>query len=174
VQRGVALELELVGDGPEANALRALARTLGIADRVRFRGWVPFADAQAAMQGATVLVHPSAELGDGLPNVLREAMALGTPVIASNVAGIPEALDAGRAGVLVPPQDVPALADAIARLLGDAAQRRRLAEAGRRRTEDMFDLWRNGARLAQVLTTARRGDAGGRLSAPVATPAHAS
>ena len=174
VQRGVALELELVGDGPEAAALRALARTLGIADRVRFRGWVPFADAQAAMQGATVLVHPSSELGDGLPNVLREAMALGTPVIASNVAGIPEALDAGRAGVLVPPQDVPALADAIARLLGDAALRRRLADAGRRRTEDLFDLWRNGARLAQVLTTARRGDAGGRLSAPVATPAHAS
>jgi glycosyltransferase involved in cell wall biosynthesis len=178
-QRGHPVELELVGDGPQASALRALADALGIADRVRFRGWLPFADVQAAMQAATVLVHPSTGLGDGLPNVLREAMALGTPVIASEVAGIPEALDGGGAGVLVPPRDVPSLVDAITRLLADGALRRRLAEAGRRRTEDLFDAWRNGARLAEVLRATRRGDtaaaaAGRRRLARVASTVGAS
>ena len=77
-------------------------------------------------------------------------MALGTPVIASRVAGIPEALDGG-CGVLVPPRDVPALADAIATLLGDAGLRRALADRARRRTEQQFDMTPNGARLAELL-----------------------
>src|SRR2546430_7501895 len=72
------------------------------------------------MSEATILVHPSDRLGDGLPTVLREAMALGTPVIASRIAGIPEALDDGRCGLLVPSGDLEALADAIARLLQHA------------------------------------------------------
>ena len=150
-QRGTAPEVELVGDGPQAPQLRALADRLGIADRVRFRGWLPFRDVHAAMRAATILVHPSPGLGDGLPNVIREAMALGTPVIATRVAGIPEALDDGRCGVLVPPRAVDTLAEAIAQLLADAPRRRRLAELARRRTEDLFDLWANGARLATVL-----------------------
>jgi glycosyltransferase involved in cell wall biosynthesis len=100
-------------------------------------------------------------------------------VIASDVAGIPEALDGGGAGVLVPPRDVPSLVDAITRLLADAALRRRLAEAGRRRTEDLFDAWRNGARLAEVLRGTRRGDtaagvAGRRKLARVASTVGAS
>jgi len=153
---GIAIEVELVGDGAERGALERLARQLGLANRVKFRGWLPFHGARAAMAGATVLVHPSDGLGDGLPNVVREAMALGTPVIASRVAGIPEALDDGRCGILVPPRDVPALAQAIATLLADADLRRRLAAGGRLRTETHFDMWRNGARLAEVLRAARR------------------
>jgi glycosyltransferase involved in cell wall biosynthesis len=150
-ERGLEVEVELVGDGPEAGALKALARELGIAGQVTFRGYIPFSDVRAAMSRATILVHPSDGLGDGLPNVLREAMAVGTPVIASRVAGIPEALDDGRCGMLVPPKDVTALADAIETLLGDDAMRRRFAELGRRRTEALFDLTQNGARLAERL-----------------------
>jgi glycosyltransferase involved in cell wall biosynthesis len=148
---GVALEVEILGDGPEGPALRALAATLGIADRVRFGGWVPFREVHRAMQQATVLVHPSAGLGDGLPNVIREAMALGTPVVASRIAGIPEALDDGRCGVLVQTKDAAALAEGIARLLGDPALRLTFAERARRRTEELFDMWRNGAHLAEHL-----------------------
>lgn len=148
--RGTAVELEMVGDGPERRPLERLTRRLGLRDRVAFRGWVRFAEARALMARATLLVHPSDRLGDGLPNVLREAMALGTPVIASRVAGIPEALDGG-CGVLVPPRDVGALADAIALLLGDVALRRTIAERARRRTEQQFDMIKNGARLAQLL-----------------------
>ncbi len=150
-RRGAPVDVELVGDGPARGALERLARELGIAERVRFLGWLPFAEARDAMGRATVLVHPSDGLGDGLPNVIREAMALGTPVIASRVAGIPEALDDGRCGVLVPPRDVGALADALAALLADAGSRAELAALARRRTESLFDLWKNGAQLAARL-----------------------
>jgi glycosyltransferase involved in cell wall biosynthesis len=152
--RGMTVELELIGDGPERGALETLARELGIA--VVFRGYLPFSAVQTAMSQATILVHPSDGLGDGLPNVLREAMAVGTPVIASRVAGIPEALDDGRCGTLVPPKDVPALAEAIHALLSDADLRRRHAMLGRRRTEELFDVWRNGAQLAERLRSTTR------------------
>src|ERR1041384_5120617 len=89
--RGVALSLEIVGDGEERGALERLTRRLGLGDRVAFRGWVRFDEARDRMARATVLVHPSDRLGDGLPNVMREAMALGTPAIASPGAGMPGA-----------------------------------------------------------------------------------
>jgi glycosyltransferase involved in cell wall biosynthesis len=155
-QRGVEVDVELVGDGPESGALKALAGELGIAEHVTFRGYIPFSEVRAAMSRSTILVHPSDGLGDGLPNVLREAMAVGTPVIASRVAGIPEALDDGRCGVLVPPQDVPALAQAIEALLADEAMRRLCSTLGRRRTEELFDLTRNGVRLAERLRSTTR------------------
>ncbi len=149
--RGVPVELELVGDGPERARLEQLARTLRIAPIVTFRGWVTVDEALAAISQSTVLVHPSDRLGDGLPNVIREAMALGTPVIASRVAGIPDALDDGRCGVLVPPRDVGALADAIVTVLSDAPLQRTFADGARRRAEQLFDMGRTGARLAELL-----------------------
>ncbi len=156
-REGVPFELELVGDGEEAGRLRALARSLGIVDRVRFRGWLHFDDVRRAMLEATLFVHPSTRLGDAKPNVIQEAMALGTPVVASAVAGIPELLDQGRCGVLVPPRDDAALAAAIRGLLQDPARRLALAAAGRRHVERRLDLWRNGRRLMDHLASARRG-----------------
>lgn len=150
-EQGFPVEVDLVGDGPERRALAQLADQLGIGRSVHFRGWLPFEGVRKAMGEATILVHPSDGLGDGLPNVLREAMAVGTPVIASDVAGIPEALDGGRCGTLVPPRDVNALAHAIRTLLGDDGMRARFASLGRRRTEERFDLWQNGNRLASHL-----------------------
>jgi glycosyltransferase involved in cell wall biosynthesis len=144
-------QVELIGDGPERENLEQLARELNVAERVRFRGYLPFEEVRQAMTRATILVHPSSGLGDGLPNVVREAMALGTPVIASDVAGIPEGLDGGACGILVPPRDVPALGDAIQILLADAALRRRYADAARRRVEARFDLWKNGRELVELL-----------------------
>ena len=148
---GVRAELQLVGDGPEKTALTNLADELGVDDRVIFSGWLPFADVRTAMQQATLLVHPSAGLGDGVPNVLKEATALGTPVIASNVSGLPEALNGGNHGLLVPPRDPVALADAIQRLLRDPALRRSFAHEARVYAEAKYDLWRNGRELAQRL-----------------------
>ena len=170
--RGSPVELEIVGDGEERRPLERLTRRLGIGDRVAFRGWLTFDEVRSAMGHATVLVHPSDGLGDGLPNVLREAMALGTPVIASRVAGIPEALDDGRCGVLTPPRDIGALADAIATLLGDPALRRTLADRARRRTEEQFDMVRNGARLAELLQRAAPGAHPERSSAAPVLSAH--
>ena len=155
--RGVKVELEIVGEGEEGESLRSLAHKLQIADRVTFRGWLKFSAVQAAMRDATMLVHPSDGLGDGLPNVIREAMALGTPVIASNIAGIHEALDDG-CGQLVPARDVSVLASAIEKLLSDPQMRRSFADAARKRAEEKFDMWRNGRRLAQILHSTRRSE----------------
>ena len=155
--RGIEVELELVGDGPDRPRLERVARQLGIAHCVTFRGWLKFAEVRSAMSRATLLAHPSDRLGDGLPNVLREAMALGTPVVASRLAGIPEALDNGACGILVPPKDVSALADAIATLLGDESLRHQYARAARAHVERSFDLWRNTQGLADRLRTTETG-----------------
>jgi glycosyltransferase involved in cell wall biosynthesis len=156
VRRGVDVQLELVGDGEEGGRLRELAQQLDIMDRVTFRGWLNSDGVRLAMRQAAVFVHPSSGLGDAKPNVVEEAMAVGTPVIASHVSGIPELLDHGNCGILVPPKDVQALAAAIERLLADAALRRRYAEDARRYAEDALDLWRNGARLAEHLRSVER------------------
>ncbi len=156
--RGVRPTLDVVGGGEALPALRARAERLGLASRVRFLGWQSSDAVEAAMRGATLLVHPSVA-PDAMPTVLKEALAVGTPVVASRLAGIPEILDDGRCGVMVPPADVDALADAVAALLADPARRRTLAVAGRRHAERLFDMRRNGQQLADVLRATRRGDA---------------
>jgi glycosyltransferase involved in cell wall biosynthesis len=82
---------------------------------------------------------------DGLPNVIQEALALGTPVISTDVAGIPEVVRDEETGLQVPKHDPPALAAALERLLDDSALRCRLAVAGRRLIEEEFDIHRTTA-----------------------------
>jgi colanic acid/amylovoran biosynthesis glycosyltransferase len=149
--RGITIEVEFVGHGKDADYLRTLAAELQIQDRVTFRGWLPFGEVRTAMRSATILVHPSSEIWDAVPTVIKEAMALGTPVIAANVAGIPELLDDGNCGVLVPPKDATALANAIEMLVTHNELRWTYAAAARRYAEKTFDLWRNGSRLAEIL-----------------------
>ena len=150
-ERGLDCELELIGDGKETDSLKGLATRLGIADRIKFRGWVTPGEIPALMSQATIFVHPSSKLGDGVPNVIKEAMAIGIPVIGSDIAGIPELLRGGELGVLVPPRDVQALADAIQKLLGNYPLREKYAESARIYAIEKFDLWRNGQSLAKVL-----------------------
>jgi colanic acid/amylovoran biosynthesis glycosyltransferase len=83
-------------------------------------------------------------------------MAVGTPVIASRIAGIPELLDEGRCGILVAPQDSQAIADAIEKLFTQESLRLCYADAARRYAEDTFDLWRNGQQLAGLLSRTER------------------
>jgi glycosyltransferase involved in cell wall biosynthesis len=155
--RGIDIEVEVIGDGTLANSWHALANKLRITDRVKFRGWLPsFEEVRTAMKQATILVHPSSGLGDATPTVIKEAMALGTPVIASNIVGIPELLDEGRCGILTPPDDAKALANAIERLLTNDALRRSYAAAARRYVEEKLALWRNGQRLADILCSTTR------------------
>ena len=148
--------LHLVGDGREAKALRNLAAQLQISDRVHFQGWLRPQEVCDQMAKATILVHPSPALGDGVPNVIKEAMALGTPIIASHVAGIPELLQDGAHGILVPPKDVQALAQGIERLLMDDALRRKCADGARRHAETHFDVWQRGRDLAHLLRSTKR------------------
>jgi glycosyltransferase involved in cell wall biosynthesis len=148
-RRGVDAELELVGEGPERAALGRLAQQLNIQGKVAFRGWLQPDGVRDAMLNATVLAQPSRI--EGLPTVVEEAIALGIPVVGSRVGGIPELLDYGRAGMLMEPGDIRALADSLQAMLGDAELRLTLAERARAQAERLLDMWENGVRFAQLL-----------------------
>lgn len=124
------LRCVLIGDGPMRQELEARRRTLGLADeRFRFAGYLP--RAWMYFTGADIVVLSS--LYEGLPYVVLEAMSLGVPVIASDIAGIREIIESGRDGLLVPAGDAAALAAAIGRLAASAEMRRDLAAAGQRK-----------------------------------------
>jgi glycosyltransferase involved in cell wall biosynthesis len=110
------------------------------------------------MQSAAVLAAPCvvADDGDrdGLPNVIQEALALGTPVVSTDVTGIPEVVRDGERGLLVPERDPKALADGLERLLADGGLRVRLAEGARRFMEAEFDIHRNTARRRALFRSA--------------------
>ncbi|MCB1069703.1 MAG: glycosyltransferase family 4 protein [Verrucomicrobia bacterium] len=123
--------LVIGGDGPERAALEQQVRELGIANRVLFAGFVKAgADLLTLFD---LMAIPS--LSEGLSYAGAEAMACGVPVVASDVGGLPELLDRGTCGVLVPPGDAGALAAAIADLLSDPARIETLRAAGLKRAE---------------------------------------
>jgi glycosyltransferase involved in cell wall biosynthesis len=125
--RGTLFRACLVGGGALLPDHRRLARQLGLADTVEIPGFVP--DSFAHLRRADIFVLPSLEEGSG-SLALLEALQAGTPVVASAVDGIPEDVIDGESALLVKPEDAEALATALARLLGDAGLRRRLARAG--------------------------------------------
>ena len=123
---GKDFELVLAGNGPEREPLELLAHRLGIAERVTFLGDV--ADVPALMATAHIAAHPS--MSEGLSNTVLEAMAEGVPVVASSVGAIPEIIQDGQTGLLVPPGSAAPLADAIRHLLEQPSLRARLGQAG--------------------------------------------
>ncbi|HWL96346.1 MAG TPA: glycosyltransferase family 4 protein [Nocardioidaceae bacterium] len=150
------VRLHIVGAGDQQPALRAQVDALGLGDEVRFLGALPQAQAREVVRGAAVLAAPCVVGADGnrdgLPTVLLEAMALGTPCVATPVTGVPEAIRHGETGVIVPEADGHALAGALSTLLDDGALRRRLAANARALVEWEFDIRRNSARLREILT----------------------
>lgn len=150
-RRHVRTSVVIVGDGPERRPLHALAAQLGLTSQVEFLGWQSFDDVREQLRRAALLVHPSTGLGDAVPTVIKEAMALGTPVVASDVAGIPELLDGGACGWLVPPRSPIAIAAAIEVLLADHDRCMTFAHRARQRAVRLFDQTRNGAMLAEQL-----------------------
>ena len=125
-----AVTLRVAGGGPELSRLQRLARRLALGDRVEFLGHVPLARLAAEYASADVFCLPSRQEGFGI--VFLEAMAAGLPIVAARAAAVEELLECG---ILVPPGDESALAEALSRLLGDAAERRRLSVAGRKRVQ---------------------------------------
>ncbi|MBD2075035.1 glycosyltransferase [Phormidium sp. FACHB-592] len=111
MRRGLAFKLVLVGDGPLRSELEATIARLGLHDHVEITGWADSDQVRQAILNARVLVLPS--FAEGLPVVIMEALALGRPVISTYVAGIPELVEPGVCGWLVPPGSVEALMTAI-------------------------------------------------------------
>src|SRR5207248_1164577 len=125
---------DLEQDGAYERELRDEAERLGVVDRVVFAGYRD--DVPALLAGCDVFCLPS-EM-EGLPLVVLEAMAQGKPVVATAVGGTPELVVHGETGLLVQPGDVEALAAALAQLLADPEQARRMGEAGRERVQREF------------------------------------
>ncbi|HEX2580656.1 MAG TPA: glycosyltransferase [Dongiaceae bacterium] len=150
-----------IGGGPLLPALRERATRLGLADKIEWRGAQPQDQVLAAYRAADIFVLASKVAADGdrdgLPNVLMEAQSQNLPVIATDVGGIPELVIAGRTGLLVPPGDPQALAQALARLLNDGEMRRALGEAGFARVRGDFCFRATIGRLIERFTKAPAG-----------------
>ena len=127
-------QLLLVGRGPEEERLRILADRLGLATRVRFAG--EHADVAPFLREMDLYVQSS--IAEGMPNSILEAMATALPVVATNVGGTPEVVVHGEMGLLVPPGDPAALADALGTLLANPAMAEAFGRAGRARVEARF------------------------------------
>ena len=157
-----------IGGGPLLKALKRRAARAGLADRIEWLGARPEATVIERLRAADLFVLASRVAADGdrdgLPNVLLEAQSQGLACVASDLSAIPELIEDGETGVLVPPDDPAALAAALERLIARPALRRALGQAGRRRVRERFGVEAGIERLAArfglpPLGTARRGAA---------------
>ena len=131
-----AAELWLVGDGPRQDYLNQLIKQTLPAHRATL--FSSQTDIRPFLQQASLFVLSS--VTEALPNVLLEAMAAGLPVVATNVGGVPEVVDSGRTGWLVPPKEPAALAQAVVQMLAEEELRGTFGQAGRQRVEKDFSL----------------------------------
>ncbi|MGF1591818.1 MAG: glycosyltransferase [Kiloniellaceae bacterium] len=166
---GLHWRLTHIGGGPLSAALQRQARDLGLAGCIDWQGAQAQTEILRHYRGADLFVLASriARDGDrdGLPNVLMEAQSQGLACLATRVAAIPELIEDGRSGVLVPPEDPDALAAALARLIADPAERRRLGTAGLQRIAADFDMKAGIGTLAQLLGAGAADRAGARKTA---------
>jgi colanic acid/amylovoran biosynthesis glycosyltransferase len=158
-QRGLDVQLDCVGDGPLRDELTRYVRDQGLTDSVSLLPALPHGELlerlAAGEWAAAVLasvVTPSGE-HEGIPVSLLEAMSVGVPAVGTETGGIPTLLGDG-AGVLVPPRDAEALADALERVLTDAELRGALVAEGRKRVEERFDVETVAAELERRFAAA--------------------
>ena len=134
--RDLDFALDIAGDGPDRAGLERMAQELGVAERVRFLGWVPRAEIARTYADAAVFVLASRI--EGMPNVVLEAMAYGRPVICTRVFGAAELVDEGKTGLLIDVEDEVQLTEALRTLLTSPDLRACMGAAGRRRVEERF------------------------------------
>ena len=136
--------LTIAGEGPDQPALQRLAAGLGIADKVRFPGFLTQDDLRQHLYASHFFLHPSERGKDGnqegVPNSLLEAMATGLPVFATDHGGIPEAVENGVSGVLVAEKDAAALAQAMLDAAADPSGLTTMSEAAAKSVADNFSL----------------------------------
>jgi colanic acid/amylovoran biosynthesis glycosyltransferase len=154
VDKGIYFQCELVGSGECESELRSWIDQLALHKHVKIVGPQPQAIVKQMMQSAAVLAAPCIDgrdgNRDGLPTVLLEAMALGTPCVSTNVTGIPELVQDGETGLLVQQGDVIALANALVRCLDDAELRDHLATNAHRLIQEKFDAIVNAESQRQL------------------------
>jgi rhamnosyl/mannosyltransferase len=151
MQRVAGARLLIAGEGSMREALARSIGELGLSERVQLLGRVENADAVALLHAAALVVLPSHQRSEAFGLVQIEAMACGTAVISTDLpTGVPEVNAHGVTGLVVPPQEPQALAEAIETLLGDEERRRTMGEAGRRRAETLYRAERMAEDVAGV------------------------
>jgi glycosyltransferase involved in cell wall biosynthesis len=172
-RRGKAFRCEIVGYGEEHDRLQSHIALHGLTDTVRLLGKLTREQVIECYARAAVYVQPSRIAADGdrdgIPNVLLEAMAMGLPVVASNVSGLPELVSDGQNGLVVEPDDPVALADAIARLLCEPELGAALASRARETVTRSFDNDYNLKLLCRLLQDDPRGAEPFRADLPSST-----
>jgi colanic acid/amylovoran biosynthesis glycosyltransferase len=152
--RGRNLECRIIGEGPLEEALRAQIAAADLGTLVRLLGPQSQTEIVTQLAGATIFALPCTREADGgmdnLPTVIMEAMAAGLPVISTPLAGIPEMVEPGVTGDLVPERDPAALATAIERLLDDPVRIRRLGARGREIAREKFSIEESARHLRAV------------------------
>ena len=148
-ERGTDFHLTLVGDGELRTELEALIAQYRLSDRVVLAGWKTGEEIRELMLDSRALIMPS--FAEGLPVVLMESLALGRPVVSTYVAGIPELVEHGKCGWLVPAGDSESLADAMAAVLAATpAVLDQMGAIGREHVIERHDAAREAARLAAL------------------------
>ncbi|MEI6533796.1 MAG: glycosyltransferase family 4 protein [Verrucomicrobiaceae bacterium] len=169
-QRGVGVEVKIIGEGPMRPAFEQEISAHSLLN-VELCGMRSQKQIQRELAEAHLFVLPSIVdqkgASDILPTVITEAMACGLPVVSTTVAGIPEMVSGGETGLLVQPDDIYALADAIMELSIDGGRRKALGEAGRKRAEELFALNITASQLAEKFAGVRNAGCGMREDAPV-------
>jgi glycosyltransferase involved in cell wall biosynthesis len=154
--RGLTFRLRIFGEGPERAALAGEIASRRLGDFTVLEGIAPHGSILDAFARATLVTLASYRSArgfvDGIPNVLVEAMACGTPVVSTDYLGARELLQEGAAGMLVPQRDPGALAGALEALLKDPERRAQFAARGRRRVEEAFDRARNIEPIVELLS----------------------
>lgn len=152
--RQVPFTARVIGGGPDREALAARIAELDVGDRVQLEGPMPQERLLPVLREADGFVLPCVLAADGdqdgIPVSLMEAMAFGVPCVSTTISGIPELIESGKEGLLVPEKDPRALADAIERLARDPALRRTLGLAARRKVEAGFTLQGLAAELDRL------------------------
>jgi colanic acid/amylovoran biosynthesis glycosyltransferase len=154
LKRGINLRYTIIGDGDLRSSLAELINELDVGDRIELAGWQPQDEVLSAMNSAHILLAPSvtALTGDqeGIPVVLMEAMAMGLPVISTLHSGIPELVENGVSGILVPPRDAEALENALCRLIENPGSWAAIGKAARDRVEKDYNIKKQVRRLERI------------------------
>ena len=146
-------KLHIVGTGSRRPELEKLTEKLDLTRSVSFHGAMPNSDVPAFLNSCDFFVVPSRLDSESFGVAAVEAMACGLPVIASDVGGLPEVVKHDVTGLIVPKEDVAALAGAIIQLATDSDLRQRYGEAARRRVEHLYDWNRNVGQMIEVYRT---------------------
>jgi colanic acid/amylovoran biosynthesis glycosyltransferase len=154
VDQGYAFDCHIIGDGPQAEQLAQLIEENNLGDCVHLEGVVFQEGLKEYLTRAEIITLPCVVAQDqdmdGIPNSLMEGMAMGIPAVSTSISGIPELIEDHQTGLLVPPNDATALANALAQLLSDGALRDRLGKAGREKVMAEYEIQKNTRQLLNI------------------------